>query len=133
MAANPKVGQTLVLTITIGALRFDVSSSLVPLLRGFRYWPSEVFRWFATAALSYLLYRGFQIVRWLCVALFAGTGAFMVYSLLRMGVSNADGVMLLVVGLLFMVSAGTLVWSPSVKSFLAGQRSRRGGHVRHSA
>ncbi len=114
-------GRKIVLTI-IGATL--VISALViirsNLLTGPHRLPQQVVRFILTVLLAFFLYRGANWARWLLVILYGlgGVGSLG----LALFADTGMGLLLVVMGVCYVFSAGALVSSSAVAAFLAQQR-----------
>jgi hypothetical protein len=77
-------------------------------------------RWFLTATLLYLLWRGYQWARWVFIILCSAG-----FLMLTMALLQTPYVFFIGIDVVLAIIIGLLAASPSILSFLAYQRSRR--------
>jgi hypothetical protein len=122
MSKETKQGRTIVLLI-IGVF---IAMELYTFVRSDVIRGSDIVRLTLTLILSFFIYKGFLVARWIAVALFGMLGLLGILSVLEVAtmLMSAEGFMLIFITMIDAISAYLLARSRSVKAFLNYQRKR---------
>lgn len=118
MQPQTKVGRWLVLVVIVATLTLSVLVIVAfNTIQGPQRLPQQIVRFFLTVGLSVFLYRGANWARWVAGILFAlgGVGS-LVGGVLTLSTSMA-GLLLLVMGFVYVASAVILLFVPAVQAF----------------
>ncbi len=124
MESQVATGRRLVLAVIVASLMISILVIVVfNISRGPERLPQQIVRFLGTIALCVFLYRGANWARWVVsiLSILAGFGALLLG--LDALSSSGMGFLLIAMGLVYVVSAGILLFVPTVRAYFSVEKT----------
>lgn len=128
METKPDTGRSLVLAVIVASLSLSVLVIVAfNIGRGPERLPQQIVRFFLTVGLCVILYRGANWARWVAGILFAlgGLGS-LIGGVASLSTSIMAGLLLVVMGLVYLASAVILLFVPAVRAYFGVGNAKAG-------
>ena len=125
MSDQANTGRKIVITIIFATVGISLLVIITRnLLIGPQKLPQDVVRFIYTIVLAFFLYRGAGWARWVVVNLYGLGGIFGIVGGMMLLATSRWALLLVVMGVIYFLSAGVVLFSHAVKVFLAPQKDR---------
>ena len=125
MSDQANTGRKIVITIIFATVGISLLVIITRnLLIGPQKLPQDVVRFIYTIVLAFFLYRGAGWARWVVVNLYGLGGIFGIVGGMMLLATSRWALLLVVMGVIYFLSAGVVLFSRAVKVFLAPQKDR---------